>query len=230
MKSYFIYSICAAVVRKEWVKMRRLFWIPFVLVVAVLCDALMTYRGVRANHGAMSLWVDLVYKQTIHFGRIYWVFLFSGLWFAALQFIPECSGKRLRLLFHLPVSHRVSLYTMVFWGIGWCLAVFFCGLAGFRLVLALMDFPPQLADPMVGTLLPWGLAAIVAYCTTASVIAEPSRIRKLAFACVGVALASLLQTSSGFSGMTDSLWLYALICLPLPLCIEAAALRVKEGS
>ncbi len=214
---------------KEWIKLRRLFVIPVLVLCAVLVDIYLRFKGVKAMHGATSLWLDLVYKQSISFGRLELAFLFTGLWLACVQFLPECSGKRLRLLFHLPVSYRFSLYSIAGIGLFFCMILFLSTFAGFWAVLKSFGFPPELISPMIQTAIPWALAGLVTYAATAAIIAEPVRFRKVCFALLGYAFISLLATKDGYASMTNSLWIYALVCLLWPFCIEAAALRVKEG-
>lgn len=215
---------------KEWIKLRRLAWVPPVLVAGALVDAWLSMRGLRTNHGATQLWNALVYKQDIHFDKLAYALPLSGVWYACIQFLPECSGRRLRLLFHLPVSHWRALYLPAAVGLA-CVTVLSGGtLAGLWVILAVgFHLPAELALPMVQTALPWGLAALVAYLATATTIAEPSALRRLAVALAGFAFVSMLTQTAGFAGMTRSLGLYGLLCLLWLLPLEAAALRVKEG-
>ena len=222
-------TLARAVLFKEWIKLRLLVWVPVIALIAVTVDVWLTYKTIRAMHGATALWSALVYKQDIFFANMRWVLVGGGVWFACLQFLPECSGKRLRLLFHLPVTHRFSLYIIVAVGLLLTVMLSAMGIGGLLQVCSLMGFPPELAYLMAGSLLPWALAGMVAYCATAAIIAEPSLVRKLAFALFGYAYVNFLGASIGFSSMSEDMWLYVLACLPWPLCLEAAALRVKEG-
>ena len=214
---------------KERIKLRRLAWVPFVVALAVLVDIYLKYGAFIASHGSSMLWADMITKQSIHFARLEWVFLFAGVWYACLQYLPECSGRRLRLLFHLPIPHRRSLYSICLLGLILCATLFTATFAGFGIILWSYGFPAQLALPLLKTPLPWALGGLVAYCATAASIAEPSLFRKLAYVLVGYAFISMLASADGYNGMGNSLWLYLAVCLPWPLAIEAAALRVKEG-
>lgn len=216
---------------KEWIKLRRFAWVPLLVIVGALVDAWLSMRGLRANHGTTQLWNALVYKQDIYFHKLAYALPLAGIWYALIQYLPECSGRRLRLLFHLPVSHWQALYVPAAVGLA-CLAVLSAGtMAGLWAILNLaFHLPSEIAVPMVLTVLPWGLSALIAYLATATTIAEPSAWRRLATALVGFAFVSMLTQTAGFNGMTDNLGLYGLICLPWLLPIEAAAQRVKEGT
>lgn len=215
---------------KEWIKLRRLAWVPPLLVAGALVDAWLSMRGLRTNHGATQLWNALVYKQDIYFDKLAYALPLSGMWYACVQYLPECSGRRLRLLFHLPVSHWQALYVPAAVGLV-CVAVLSVGaLTGLWAILAFgFRLPSEIALPMVLTALPWGLAALVAYLASAATIAEPSALRRLAVALAGFAFVSMLTRTAGFAGMTGSLGVYALLCLLWLLPLEAAAQRVKEG-
>jgi hypothetical protein len=218
-----------ALLLKERLKLRRSWWVPFLALAGALANVFLTWRSIGAMHGAPALWHILIYRQDVHFGALQWLLPFGGAWFACAQALPECSGRRLRLLFHLPVNHRLSLYVLAACGLALCLALLGAALGGFWLVARLTGFPPELIRAMAGTLLPWGLAGMTTWCATAAAVADPSFKRKLGFGMAGFGYMTLLTAGFGFSPMGGSLWLYAAVCLPWPLALEAAALRVKEG-
>jgi len=221
-------TIFRAVLLKEWVKLRILVWVPFLLMIAFLIDTYMRYKGIVALHGASALWLDLMYKQSIAFLKLEWVLIGGGIWFACLQFLPECSHKRLRLLFHLPVAHQLPIYSMVGVGLLVTGVLFLGAYGGFYAVLSRFYLPAELYVPMLKTLLPWGLAGTVAYCVTAAVIAQTDIVRKLALVFLGYVYISFLSETNGFDAFEDLEW-YALCCVPWIFAFEAAALGVKEG-
>lgn len=219
-----------ALLFKEWIKLRKLAWIPLLLIIGALVDAWLSLRGLRANHGPTPLWNALVYKQGIYFDKLAYVLPLAGVWYACVQYLPECSGKRLRLLFHLPTSHWRALYLPAAVGLACMAAISLLALGGLWAILALaLRFPAELVGPMVETALPWTLAGAVAYLATAAVIAEPAGFRRLAIALAALAYISMLTPLLGFAVMTGSLVWYVLACLPWLLPLEAAAQRVKGG-
>ncbi|MCR6631889.1 MAG: ABC transporter permease [Magnetospirillum sp.] len=219
-----------ALLLKEWIKLRRLAWVPPVLVAAAIIDAWLTMRAIRNNHGAVQVWNALVTKQDIHFDRLSYVLPFCGMWVACVQFLPECTGKRLRLLFHLPVSHGRALAVPVLVGLAAVAAVSVLTLAGLWAVFSLgFHLPVELAGPMLQTVLPWCVAAAVAYLATAAAVADPALHRRIALALAGFAFVAMLIRTSGFAGMSGSLPGYVLLSLAWLLPVHAAALRVKEG-
>ncbi|MDR0761681.1 MAG: ABC transporter permease [Campylobacteraceae bacterium] len=222
-------SIFNAILLKERIKLHKLFWLPFVIAIAVCADIYMNYKSVVSSHGAAALWVQLVYKQSIYFDKLKWVFVIGGALFAYLQFMPECKNKRLRLMFHLPVSHRFSIYSMLF--IGFILNVIL-SLSGFiclLLVFLAFGFPYELTSQMLLSLIPWSFAGIVSYFALSSIIAESSITKRLALAFMAVVFVSLLTETNGFFSIKSDLWLYILSSFFWLFAFEAAALRIKDG-
>lgn len=219
-----------ALLLKEWIKLRLPGWLPLVGIAVALTDAWMTMRAIRNNHGAVPLWSMLIYKQDIFFGMLVYILPLSGAWLAAVQYWRECSGRRLRLLFHLPVHHRVALFAPAAVGLAVLAALTVVELGGFALMLASFDLPAELAGAMLRTLLPSALGGAVAYLAVAAVLAEQFTPRRLGMGMAGLIYIALLTRTFGYGGMDASLWLYAAACLPWLLPVEAAALRVKEGA
>lgn len=215
---------------KEWIKLRRLGWVAPLAVAAALVDAWLSLRGQVAAHGAAQVWNTLVAKRPVMFDGLAVVLPLTGLWLAALQFLPECSGRRLRLLFHLPLPAAWGLRLPVAVGLACVAANLALALAGLALVLgADLRLPAELARPMLETVLPWGLAAMVAYLAGAAALADPAPVRRAALVLAGMAHVTLLTNTQGYGALTSALPWYALMCLPWLLAPEAAALRVKEG-
>ncbi|MDR0665800.1 MAG: hypothetical protein LBF71_00120 [Campylobacteraceae bacterium] len=222
-------AIFKAILLKERVKLQKLFWLPFVMVIAVCADVYMSYKSVIAFHGAPSLWVQLVYKQSIYFDKLIWAFVAGGALLAYLQFMPECKNKRLRLMFHLSVSHRLLIYSMLF--VGFILNVMLSLVAFICLFLVFLafGFPHELTSQMLLSLIPWSLSGIVSYFALSAVIAETSILRRLMIVFIAAIFISLLTTVNGFFSIKSDLWLYALSSFLWLFAFEAAALRIKEG-
>ncbi|MDR1555167.1 MAG: hypothetical protein LBS39_03975 [Campylobacteraceae bacterium] len=221
-------SVLGAVLLKERIKLQKLFWLPFVIAIALSADVYMSYKSIISSHGAAALWVDLIYKQSIHFDKLKWALIIGGVIFAYLQFMPECKDKRLRLMFHLPVSYRFSIYSIIFAGLVLNVILSLSVIACLFLVFWSFSFPCELIFVMLMSVIPWSIAGVVSYLAVSSIIAEPSVVRKLALAFIAVIFINLLITANGFFSMKSDLWLYILLSLFWLFAFEAAALRIKE--
>ncbi|MDR3177363.1 MAG: hypothetical protein LBT96_00110 [Campylobacteraceae bacterium] len=222
-------SVLKAILLKERVKLQKLFWLPFVLAIAVSADAYMSYKSVISSHGAAALWVQLVYKQSIYFDKLKWVFMMGGALFAYLQFMPECKNRRLRLMFHMPIPYRVSIYSIIFVGLVLNAALLLIAAFCLFLVFLAFGFPCELIFEMLMSIIPWSTAGVVTYFALSSIIAESSILRKLALSFAAVVFVSLLITTNGFFSIKSDLWLYAAASFFWLFAFEAAALRIKEN-
>ncbi len=219
---------------KEWIKLRYIFLLPFIALLFCICDYYWTLLAVQSMHGAINLWAALVFKETIYFENIKYVFIFSGIWFAFFQLVPECTGKKLRLFFHLPINYKIALSIIIFANLllFFLLALFCIFLFSF-VNTNIFNIPPEIAIPMAKTIYPWVLAGFATWCISGSIIADPSFLRKIVLFGIGYVYIQLLTATAGFAGMgtflNGSLFLYVLICIPLPFMLISSCLRIKEG-
>ncbi|MDR1614798.1 MAG: hypothetical protein LBS26_04430 [Campylobacteraceae bacterium] len=222
-------SVFKAILLKEWIKLRKFFWIPFFAVLAVVADAYISYKGVISHKGATALWAELIYKQNIYFSKLQWVFIAGGILFSYVQFMPECKERRLRLMFHLPVSYRFSIYSCLSIGVVLNLLLAVTALSLLSGLFFVMHFPYELSFEMLMTIIPWIIAGVVSYLATAAVIAEISIAKKFIFGGMWAIFMSLLTESSGFFSFQSDLWLYLLVSLLWLFAFESAALKTKGG-
>ncbi len=218
-----------ALLLKEWVKLRFVWWLPFLLLVAVILDFYWTLIAVQINNGNDTLWTNLLFKETPYFLNIKTFFIFSGVWLAAFQFYPECSDKRLRVFFHLPIDYKKALSVIFVAGLVLLALLFVLVTIGFLLVCSHFNFPDEIVYPMIYTYIPWALAGVSAWCATASVIAETSMFRKIVIGGIGYGFIEIITQASGFNGMSETLWIYTLVCIPWAFVLVSSSLRIKEG-
>ncbi|WP_319542100.1 hypothetical protein [uncultured Pseudodesulfovibrio sp.] len=217
-----------ALVYKEWLKLRLVLWVPFLAVLTALGLVLVSFRHVKEMIGATMLWVDVALVEKVFYYDLRYVSVFAALCFALFQFVPECSGKRLRLLFHLPVPRRQAVYFMV--GIGLACTALVCMVAAIGLAGIVGYYMPAEAVKMVLlTAAPWFLAGIPVYLGVVLVIMEPALPHKFLHGGATVLFVLELTTTSMQGAFEYSLSLYVLACLLWVLPIELAAYRFKRG-
>ncbi|XPV74701.1 MAG: hypothetical protein ACNI27_08620 [Desulfovibrio sp.] len=221
-------NMIAALAYKEWLKLRGVFWGPLIVVGAALCFVFISFRHVNEIIGSTMLWVDVAIADKIFYTNLKYVAVYAGVWFALFQFIPECSGKRLRLLFHLPVNRRKSVYFMV--GIGLLCTAAVCGVAAAGLACIVGTYMPFQAVKMtLLTCAPWLLAGIPAYLGAVLVVMDPSWWHKLMHGFVTTVFIFILTAPTMQGAFEHSLHFYALACLFWVLPLEVAAFRFKRG-
>ena len=220
-------AILKSLLSKEWIKLRYLGWIPFVLVIASLVDYYFRLSAMIAMHGAAPTWVGMVDKEQIYFEQLYWVFVLAGIFWAIIQTVPECHQGRARLALHLPCDPRIVLAVPAGASVSLLVLLYAVAHFGLNAVHATIGFPVELSSILVTSLKPWLLAGFVAWCTTAACAAETSRPRAIAIVAFGYAYISMLKVMNGYDSYADSFWLYALAVLPWLWVPYSAAFRVR---
>lgn len=222
-----LYGQIGALAQKEWIKLRLFGAIPFILALVLCADFYLTLKTIMSVHGAAPTMQGLIFKEQVYFDRFTWFFAIAGLFFASLQIVPECIQGRLRLALHMPASPRLVLAVPVIVGLVLQTLLGLVAVIGLAVASTQLNFPREVSVPMISTILPWILAGGVAWCATASAIAEPSYIRKVMMLLFGLGYISLLTTSRGWNDMSESLWIYTLVSLPWTAAYYISALRIK---
>lgn len=220
-------AIFRSLLSKEWIKLRYLGWIPFVLVIASLVDYYFRLSGMIAMHGAAPTWVGMVDKEQIFFDQLYWVFVLSGIFWAVIQTVPECYHGRARLALHLPCNPRIVLAVPATASILLLGLLFAVAYIGLNIVHGMIGFPAELSALLATALQPWALAGFVAWCATAAAAAETARLRAIAIVAFGYAYITMLKVMNGYDSYADSFWLYVLAVLPWLWVPYSAAFRVR---
>jgi hypothetical protein len=183
---------------KEFLKIRWL-WITLVAMNALLMAYIFveTRRLFALDH-AEIVWYRVMHLGQIHYHQLKYAPAITGLLLAAIQYLPEMIGERLRLSLHLPVSpHRLILAHVL------------VGLTALGLVIALdlaalafitsRFFPVEAVFVALQTALPWCAAGLATYIGVTLALLEPSyklRLYNLAIAS-GVAGLFLYPTEPG---------------------------------
>ncbi|TWI74193.1 hypothetical protein LZ24_01133 [Desulfobotulus alkaliphilus] len=213
---------------KEWLKLRWYFTAAFLVHLGAALKILLDIRQIiLMEHGEM-VWYQAIHLHTLFYGPLRYLPLITGLVLAAAQFMPEVSGRRMRISLHLPMDQNRML--------------FLCLLAGlFHLgVLAVLDllltaaillwyFPHELALASLPTLLPWINAGFIAYLGAVHLLLEPSWPRRVFYALVFTALSSLHFAGSGYGWLTPALPFFLLLSPLALLGVLDTGRRFRQG-
>ncbi|SCY60633.1 hypothetical protein [Desulfoluna spongiiphila] len=216
-----------AIVYKEWIKLRWFLLIMLGITLAVHLKIFIMLRSAVVAKGAYHLWYMAAVKQAVFYGDIMWLAPFIGLVTALAQFVPETGKSRLRILFHLPLPHDVSLVCML--GVGCLWVGGLCGVSALCLAVTMGTyFPPELVMSALVTAAPWFLASVPAYFGTVLAMVETAWWRKVVYGVVAYGLVLLMMKETmGF--FEWSLGWYALaFALYLPTVLLPAH-RFKRG-
>jgi len=202
--------------RKEWLKLRQLFWI------ALLVNCLvMGYIFLDIRHLFQIEHAEMLYYQANRIGRIFYsdlkyLPLLTGISIAVAQFAPEVNKGRMRLSMHLPISLTVLALTYLIIGLGVLSCIF--AINGLLLYLIIgVYFPQEFALSALKTALPWLIAGIAAYLGATMAILEPQRKRQVFNLCVAVGLVWLCYVTDSYGAYGYSIWgIILLIAVMIP--------------
>ena len=217
-----------ALLYKECIKLR---W--FLLGLAVLsllsCGNLfLMIRRMFESAPAIMWWTRLIQDGRLPYTSIRYNLILAGIVIAAAQYVPEVTKRRLRLLFHLPVTQTMAVYMMVATGLACVLVLGAIHLACLTAIVRTY-FPPEAARSAVVTSIPWWMAGWIAYLGTALVLLEPAWWRRVAYTAASVFLTSLLMQGGRYDLYARVLWMYVGLAALFAVALQLPAYRVKRG-
>lgn len=218
----------SALLYKEWIKIRWVLLIVSGISLWTLIQLFLTVRELFEFMDPMNVWIDAVHRKSVFYSGLKYNALLAGLGIALIQFVPETVKRRLRLLFHLPVSHNRSLYFMMGAGLACTLFVIALNVTGLLVVIA-PRYPAELVWSAMATTAPWFFAGIAAYFATALVIVEPLWWRRFLYAVLSFGVVYLFLGGRGYETYAHSFWKYVLLGSLFVLTIVLPAFRFKRG-
>ncbi|WP_168734205.1 hypothetical protein [Pseudothauera nasutitermitis] len=214
---------------KEWIKLRYLGLVPFALLLVGLGDSFYDMHGMKSANGGLSLWNAVIFRSHMPFEPMRYLPLFSGVWLAAVQFVPECFNRRLRLFFHLPVNEHKALFLILGLGAG-LLSALVGILCLAQACITSLFMPAEAARLSILTLAPWCLAGFIAYAATALILIETSPVRRLWHGGAGTVFVLALVDARGYGSHIDGLPWFGLIAALWFATISNVLDRAKRGS
>ncbi len=217
-----------ALLYKEWIKLRWVFLLLCGIGLWTVVDLLLSVREYFEFMKPVEVWEVAIRKKFLIYSGMKYVPLIAGVGIALVQFIPETRKRRLRLLFHIPLSHNRSLYFMMAVGLGFTLSVIALNALGLVAILPAY-YPPELVRSALLTAAPWFLAGIAAYFATVLVVVEPVWWRRVGYAFLSYLVIMLCYNGSGYDTYAHSLWKYALLISLYFFTVILPAFRFKRG-
>ncbi len=219
-----------AILYKEWIKLR---WA--VLVIAGLTVISLAYSASQINYyvefqGAFQNWMYVIGKDLLLRNIVFVKILpiITGLAFALLQFMPEMTGKRMRLSYHLPIGEKKLLLSSVGIGFMFLLLEIIFLFFGLWLMVSL-TYPAEVINKVLMSTLPWFLGGSAVYFMTAFIILEPSWVYRIIYGVMAYGLITKYY-EAGTYDQYQTLWAYILIVASMPLLVMFAGHRFRRGS
>ena len=213
---------------KEWIKIRWFLLLISAVSLWTLADLHLAVRELFEFMEPVRVWDAAVQRRILVYSVIKYNALAAGAGLALVQFLPETLKRRLRLLFHLPVSHDRSLLFMLGIGAAGVLGVVLLNACGMLVVLA-RRYPAEFLRSALITAAPWFLAGFAAYFGTVLAVVEPRWRRRILYAALVFALAALLYQGRGYDTYAETLPCYVLLAALCPLAPFLPAFRFKRG-
>jgi len=213
----------SALLRKEWIKLRRGVWILPLIVAYAAVDSFLTLKGIDRMHGPFGLWLTLVAKQPPFFADF--ILLGPcGVILGVLQAWPECQGKRLRLLFHLPESPERVVHVMVYTGLAVLTLLNLAAHGALAAAMLAFHLPRDIVLPVLASVLPYSLLSMALYMCTVAVLAVRGLPQKLIVLVCAYGAWSILSDAGTYGTVTlYGHWQYFVFALTfqflVPFCV-----------
>ncbi len=201
-----------SIIKKEWLKLRFYFLGMLSLIVASL-----GYFGLNLDFAFATIepesmmWYKFAHLEDKPYFYLSYLFLSLGAIISAAQFLPERIQDRIKIMAHLPLNMRDSLFYHLFIGIGF--VSFLCSVLAISLLLILMQYYPDIIiQTAFKDTIAYSFASIILYVGLSSVIIEKKPI-VVFIKFIIVALFIILFLKNQFL-VEDTIWLLFLAFIP----------------
>ena len=217
-----------ALLYKEWLKTRRVFWVALAVAMALSIYAVIMINRLVSLKGVEHLWLIMLLKDNTFIDIIKYSPAAVGIAIGLSQMVPEMIGKRLKLTLHLPYPQRRLVMIMLATGLAE-LCVIFVFQAAVIVLRYWSLLPAELVGRVMLTALPWYFAGFTAYLFVTAICLEGTRIMRVILGLLGVAtlmIYFLQGAPEAYNGMTVLSVVF--ICLLVVLSF-GSVIRFKEG-
>lgn len=217
-----------ALIFKEWIKTRMVFFISLVLALATAGYAMLMVNRLIELKGVEHLWLIMLLKDNTFIDIIKYVPVAVGIAVGVAQMAPEMNQKRLKLTLHLPYTQGRLLALMLATGVSELLIIFVLQTAVVAVRYSFL-LPAELVWRVMLTSLPWYLAGFVAYFFVASICLEGTWRRSIIIGLLGVAtlmIFFLQPAPEAYNGMS---LLLVIVVILLSILSFGSVIRFKEG-
>lgn len=217
-----------AIIIKEWIKTRSVFFIAFAFAMAIAVYSILTMQRLITLKGVDHLWMIMILKDQTFVEMNKYVPAIIGIAVGIAQMVPEMTQKRLKLTLHLPYPMTRLVFLMVATGLVEILMIYLLQ-AGVVLVYDSTILPGEMVSRVGLTMLPWYLCGLTCYLFTTAICLEGTRGRRvlLGILAVCVALIYFLQPAmEAYNGMIIVLLIAMVVLTILPI---GSVIRFKEG-
>ena len=207
-----------AILLKEWIKLKRFWFLIFIINFCFTIYALLTMNRIVNFRGVTHLWEILLLKEVVFINILQYLPLLTGMLAGIVQFVPEMQQKRLKLTLHMPFSQRRMVMAMTGFGLAGIILIFILQYS----LLSVYLYPilaTELVNRILLTALPWFLAGITAYICTVWICIEPTGKYRIIYSLIAIGalrIFFLSDTPQAYDSMLPLLILFILCILYFP--------------
>lgn len=218
-----------ALLFKEWLKTRRVFWTAMVISVLVSCYAVMEMRSLVESRGIVALWLTMLQKDVSYVSVVRYIPLIVGLAIGAAQMTPELSQKRLKLTLHLPVPTARLISVMLVVGVIQLLTIYLVQTT-IIVVYDVSILPAEFVWRVLRTMLPWYMGGVIAYLFVSAICLEGTWIMRVILTLLGVAILMVMYLRPDSMAAYDSMFFTIVIFIfIITMLTFGSVTRFKEG-
>lgn len=217
-----------ALIFKEWIKTRMVFFISLILALATAGYAMLMVNRLIELKGVEHLWLIMLLKDNTFIDIIKYVPVAVGIAVGVAQKAPEMNQKRLKLTLHLPYPQGRLLALMLATGVSELLIIFALQTAVVAVRYSFL-LPAELVWRVMLTSLPWYLAGFAAYFFVTSICLEGTWRRRIIIGLLGVATLMIFFLQSAPEAYNGMSLLLVIVVILLSILSFGSVIRFKEG-
>lgn len=217
-----------AIIFKEWVKTRMVFFISLGLAVCIAFYTVAMMNRLIELKGIEHLWLIMLLKDNTFIDMIKYVPLLVGLAIGVAQMAPEMTQKRLKLTLHLPYPQRRLVGLMLLAGLVELLVIYLLQ----AMIIMVYDFrilPVELVGRVMLTTLPWYFAGFTAYLFVTAVCLEGTWRRRIILSLLGIAVLMMYFLQPALEAYNGMILLIVITVVLLAVLSFGSIIRFKEG-
>ena len=201
-----------SIANKEWLKLRFYF---FGLLLIIIASLGYFWFNLDFDFSTIEpesmLWYKFAHLQDKPYYYLSYLFISIGAIVSLAQFLPEKIQNRIKIMAHLPLSLRDSLFFHLF--IGAVFVAILCTILSISLLAILANYYPQMImEAVFKDTIGYSFASIVLYIALSSVILESKPI-VMVFKFILLALFAVSFLKEQFTA-ADTIWILFLLFIP----------------
>ncbi|NKQ40548.1 MAG: DUF4857 domain-containing protein [Sulfurovum sp.] len=201
-----------SIIKKEWLKIKLYFFVAIILIIGSLAHFVFNLNfSFSTIEPESMMWYQFAHIQDKPYFYLSYLFLIVATVVSLSQFLPEKIQNRIKIMAHLPLKMRSSLFRHLIVGIGFIMII--CLILGMSIILIFAQhYPSAIVEIAVKDMLWYSFASIVLYLGLSAVIIEKNPVMAI-FKLILVLLFIASFVKERFWS-ADIVWIIFLVYMP----------------